>query len=126
MRLLLLLTAAVIAIVAGIAALQWSNKNIGASAPSVPSLASPSVDVSAIDVLVARDVIPVGSVITEDMVDKQPWPEDLLLDGFITGELKDAGVIGKIARAPIQAREPILLGKLADPNEPGFLAAALG
>lgn len=127
MRSLLLLTAAVIAVVAGIAALQWSNKNMGATAPAVPvSASAPNLAVSAVDVLVARNTITVGSVITEEMLDRQPWPEHLVLEGFITGDTKDSGVIGKIARATIQAREPIMMNKLADPDEAGFLAAELG
>jgi pilus assembly protein CpaB len=126
MRSLLLLTAAVIAVVTGVAALQWSNKQTGA-APSAPATATsaPAPDVSAVDVLVARETIPVGTVLTEEMLDKQPWPGQLLLEGFITGDPKESGVIGRIVRSPIQAREPVVLGKLADMDEAGFLAAAL-
>lgn len=126
MRSLLLLTAAVIAVVAGIAALQWSNNHMGATAPSAPVSVSSGPDVNAVDVLVARNSIAVGSVLTEDMLDRQPWPSNLVLEGFITGDAESASVIGKIARAGIQAREPVVMSKLADANEPGFLAATLG
>jgi pilus assembly protein CpaB len=59
------------------------------------------------------------------MVDKQPWPDHLVLEGFITGDVASSGVVGKIARAPVLAREPITLSKLADADQPGFLAYSL-
>ncbi len=123
MRSLLLLAAAIIAVVAGLAALQWSSKN-NADVPA-PAPVSTTHDVNASNVLVARQDIPVGTVITEEMLDKQPWPSHLVLEGFITGEPKDSGIIGKIARAPIQAREPIVLNRLASADQPGFLASVL-
>ena len=127
MRSLLLLTAAVIAVVTGIAALQWSNKQAGTT-PSAPApvASAPGPDVTAVDVLVAREAIPVGSVLTEEMLDKQPWPGQLVLEGFITGNATDAGIVGKIVRSPIQAREPVVMSKLANMDDAGFLAATLG
>jgi pilus assembly protein CpaB len=126
MRSLLLLMAAVIAVVAGIAVLQWSNKQMTPDVTvAAQSVAAPKPDVSVVDVLVAREAIPVGTVLTQEMLDKQPWPGQLVLEGFITGDTASADVIGKVVRSPIQAREPVVHSKLGGMDEPGFLAAAL-
>jgi pilus assembly protein CpaB len=124
MRLVLLLTAAIVSVIAGIMALQWSNKNMGPTTPAT-TIISNAPDVSATDVIVAREPIPVGTVITEEMLEKQPWPQHLILEGFITGDIKNAAIVGKVSKADIQAREPIIQSKIIDPEAPGFLAASI-
>jgi pilus assembly protein CpaB len=125
MRFILLLIAAVVAVVAGVVALQWSNKNAPAPTASVASAPAEGQPVNAVEILVARDDIPIGTVIEESMVDKQPWPEHLLLEGFVVSGTADANVAGKVARVAFQAREPFSASKLANPNDPSFLAAQL-
>lgn len=125
MRFILLLVAAVIAVVAGIAALQLSGKNAAPVEQAVNAAQQTNPSIATVDVLVARTAIPIGSVIDETMIDKQPWPENLLLEGFVVSGSKDASLVGKVARSAIQAREPFTLSKLANPNDPSFLAATL-
>ena len=118
MRFLLLFVAAVIAVFAGMAALQLSSKK-----PDVVPEHAQSV--ATVNVMVARTSIPAGSVITSAMLDSQPWPENLALKQFIISGTPDADLIGKVARTPFQEREPIIASKLAGTNEAGFLAAGL-
>lgn len=126
MRFVLLLVTAVIAVVAGVAALKLSSKNNPAAiSASAPSAADPNSSVSTVEVLVARESIPVGTVIDDSMIEKQPWPSHLVLDGFITSTSKDASLAGKVTRASFQTREPFMRSKIANPNDPSFLAAAL-
>lgn len=123
MRFVLLLIAAVVAVAAGVAALQLSGKKEAAPQPAAAAprqAASPGV--STVEVLVAKEAIPVGTVLEDGMVDRQPWPEHLVLEGFVTA---DAKVAGRVARTGFQAREPLMNNKLANPNDPSFLAAAL-
>jgi pilus assembly protein CpaB len=127
MRFVLLLIAGVIAVVAAVAVLQMSGKN-----PQIPQIASApaaqnsSNNVATVEVLVAREAVPVGTTLTEAMVDKQPWPAHLVLEGFITTESKEgANIVGHVARMPFQSREPFMRSKLANPNDPSFLAANL-
>src|SRR3954471_22194706 len=120
MRFVLLLVAAVIAIVAGIAALQFSGKNAPMPGQSAPVAVSQNPSVSTVEVLVAKAPIPVGTTIDESMVDRQPWPENLVLDGFIVSGGKNANIIGKVARSAFQEREPFMADKLANPNDPSF------
>lgn len=124
MRLLLLLLAAVVAVFAGVAALQLSTPP--ATPPAVVTAAAPSPgQVTTVDVLVARRAIPVGTVIEPSMFDKQPWPEHLVLEGFIVSGTPNANIVGKVARSAFLAREPLIVSKLASPDESGFLAASL-
>lgn len=83
-------------------------------------------EVPTVDVVVARQAIPVGSKIKAEMLDKQPWPSHLVLPGFVVSDgKKDNDITGLVARAPFQSREPLIRTKLANPNDPSFLAAAL-
>lgn len=124
MRLVLLIVAAAIALIAGAIALRWSSNN----APTPPQAVveqKPELRTTTVDVLVAREEIPLGTVITEDLVDRQPWPEHLVLEGFIINGSQNADIIGKVARTGFLAREPFIANKLANPNDPSFLAATL-
>ncbi len=130
MRFLLLLVAAVVAIFAGVAALQLSGAqhaadNAPVTGTNTMQQSANSANVLTVDVLVARQPIPAGTEITAAMIDRQPWPENLVLDGFIVGNGPDANVIGKVTRATLQAREPLIASKLAAPGDSGFLAASL-
>ena len=121
MRLLLLLAAAVVAVFAGVAALQLSNK----PAAPAPAVVEQPQTVSTVDVLVAREPISLGTVIKQEMLDVQPWPENLVLKGFIINGGTDANIVGKVARSAFNAREPIMSSQLASTDEAGFLAATL-
>jgi pilus assembly protein CpaB len=122
MRFLLLLIAAVIAIFAGVAALQLSSPPVAENG-AVPGQPVAAPNVATVDIIVARGPIPAGTEITADMIDKQPWPENLVLEGFIPSA--GADVIGKVTRSSFQPREPLIASKLANVNDSGFLAAKL-
>lgn len=82
-------------------------------------------EVPTVDILVARQEIPVGTVINEGMLDRQPWPSHLVLEDFIVSDGQDKNVIGMVARSPFHVREPVIKSKLANPSDPSFLAAGL-
>lgn len=99
------------------------------AAPSNPqatatATASAPNQVNTVEVLVARQPIEVGTIVDESMIDKQPWPEHLVADGFVTTTSR-TNLVGMVARSSIQAREPFLLSKLANPNDANFMAASL-
>ena len=81
--------------------------------------------IKTVSVYVAAQPIPVGSAITEQMLTMQPWPENLVLEGCMRTEGGAGKVVGMIARAPFQQQEPIIKSKLANPNDPNFLAGDL-
>jgi pilus assembly protein CpaB len=123
MRFVLLLVAAVVAVVAGVAALQYSSKNLN-NTPATVEQRVVSPGVNTVDVFVAKDPVAMGTVLEETMIDRQPWPEHLVLDGMVIAG-KDVSLVGKVARAPFASREPFMTSKLANPNDPSFLAAVL-
>lgn len=84
-------------------------------------------EVPKVDIMVARQPIEIGVPLTPELVDYQPWPEHLVLDDFIIRDEKgNIGLMQMVTRAPFQTREPIIRSKLANPDDPSFLAAALG
>lgn len=122
MRFIALLVAAVIAVVAAVAVLKMSSP----SSPTAQTQATNQApSISTIEILVAREAIDIGSVLEEIMIDRQPWPSHLLLDGFITAGSDDSNLVGKVARANFQKGEPITRNRIANPNDPSFLAANL-
>lgn len=123
---------------------------LGAGEPPPPPSNAPSTGqapaVNGVDIYIAAQAIPVGTTITKDMVAIQKWPEHLMLDGFIRADGPGgvdgavakvagaaptpqggdvAGVVGAVARSAFQPQEPILRTKLANPNDPSFLAGSL-
>ena len=76
-------------------------------------------------VYVAKKEIPIGSVIEQGMIDKQTWPQHLVGKGFVVAGDKAPTIIGMVARSHFQPREVIIRSKLANPEDPSFLAATL-
>lgn len=78
-------------------------------------------------VLVAAKPLPLGTIITADMLVFQPWPKDMVEKAYLLkGETDPAKLVGKVVRHTIMAGQPIAQGVLIGPGENGFLAAALG
>ena len=116
-----LIAAVVVAALAAIIVLRMSNDT--QPAPAVG--ASPAAEqIKTAPVYVAAKAIPVGATITADMVVSQPWPEQLILNGFVAADGK-TNLVGMIARSPFQQNEPVILSKLANPNDPNFISGDL-
>ncbi len=115
---------AVVALVAAVIAFRYTDT----PAPTTTvqgEVVSREINVKTADVLMARTNIPVGTIITSSMIEKQPWPENLIMESFVTGDQGGQEIVGKVARSPLSAHEPFMKSKLANPNDPGFLAAGL-
>lgn len=119
MRFIVLGVIVIFALVAGYASLQLAGQ-----APQQEVIPAQQT-VNVVDVLVAKQPIPIGTVLNEDLVDKQPWPQHLLLEGFVVSGTPEANITGMVARSDLQAREPLIISKLGNPNDASFLAAAL-
>gem|GEM_PF-1018620 len=78
------------------------------------------------NVLVAARPIQPGTLITDDMLEIQPWPEHLVVDGdngfAVAGE---DSVSGMISRGNFQPQEPIVKSKLVNKDDPNFIAGSL-
>lgn len=126
MRFVILIVIITAAVGVGLAML-WVAGN-QQPAPVQPAALAPApgnAQVATVDVLVARQDIPVGTQLTETLVDRQPWPRNLVLDGFLTADAATK-TVGMITRADFKAREPLIASKLSSPSDASFLAGALG
>lgn len=117
-----LIAAILFAAVAAVVVLRMSasEQEVVTTTSTIPA----AQEVKSASIYVASQPIPIGATIRQEMVTQQPWPEHLLLDGFIRA---DAGtnIVGMVARAAFQVQEPLLSTKLANPNDPNFIAGAL-
>jgi pilus assembly protein CpaB len=78
------------------------------------------------EVLVAARPLPLGTIVTADMLVFQPWPKDMVEKAYyLKGEADPATMVGKVVRHTIVAGQPVAQGALVGPGESGFLAAAL-
>jgi Flp pilus assembly protein CpaB len=77
------------------------------------------------DVYVARREIKVGDMIQQDMLDRQPWPKHLIGPGFVVADNNAPKLIGMVARNPFAPGEVLLDTKLANPQDPSFVAASI-
>ncbi len=121
-KIALLVGALVIAAITAVMA-----KNIFSSAP-VTTASATQTTVTGPEVLVATQPLPVGTIISPTSFRYQPWPKDLVEQAYyIRGDGVDpAKLTGAVVRYAITAGQPITQGALVQPEDRGFLAAALG
>jgi pilus assembly protein CpaB len=112
-----------IALCAGGIAAYLASGSDNKSAPAVPVVQLPTVEV-----LVAKADIGLGQTLTSGDVVWQTWPASTASSNFIRrNDRADAinQIAGSIARAGFIAGEPIREAKLVNPNGSGFMAAIL-
>lgn len=122
MRLFMIFFALVVAVASGLAFWLMNSPDGGSVVADVPEVQQ--VEVPEVSVIVARRDIPVGHRITEEDLDQQTWPQSLALPEFVLAGGQDQ-LIDRIARTPFKERQPIMTSFVANPNDPGFLAAQL-
>ncbi len=98
----------------------------GSSAPEARAAATG--EIVGPKVLVATRALPVGTILTADALRFQPWPEDLVKpDQYYTeGQSQISNLASSVVRVAVTAGAPVTKGALVDPQDRGFLAAALG
>lgn len=85
-------------------------------------------EVARTEVLVVASDVPMGGIISPGALKWTAWPEKLLSPAMITREaMPDAleKFANKRARAPLFRGEPLVMNKVIDPKEGGFLSALL-
>lgn len=124
MRLVGLIIALVLALGAGVVAFKLFGAKDQAPTQVVVKTEGQQ-DFETVNVLIASRPIAIGEVIDAEMLDSQPWPKHLVLEDFITSPDATQQVVKMVARSAFQQGEPIVLNRLSNPNDPGFLAANL-
>lgn len=78
-------------------------------------------------VLVANRSLPIGTIITPESVNFQPWPSELVDNAYFLKEnTNPENLLGTVVRHNLTAGQPVTQGSLVRPGDRGFLAAALG
>lgn len=122
MRLFIIFIALVIAVAAGVGF--WLVNQEPENEGVIGSTEATEIVVAETTVLTARQDIPVGKKIDENDIDRQQWPAHLVHPDFIT-EGNESQLIDKVARTNFKQGQPLVGSFLANPNDPGFLAAQL-
>jgi Flp pilus assembly protein CpaB len=124
MRLFMIFIALVIALAAGIAFWLVNSQSepepVVVTTPAEPS--APVVQEQTI--LIARQDIPVGKILDANDIDRQVWPQHLVIEDFIP-DGNDGQVVDKVARTAFKKGQPLIASYLANKDDPGFLAAQL-
>jgi pilus assembly protein CpaB len=81
---------------------------------------------SKVEVLVAKDALPAGTLLKPDMLHWQAWPEDGANPAYILkGKRKAEDLTGAVIRQGVAAGQPLTDGIVVMPGDSGFLAAVL-
>lgn len=113
-------------LIAGVTAM-FARSMFAADGQPVRQAQAAPIVISGPQVLVARRALPVGTILSADIVAFQPWPKDMVDSAYF---VKDQGVDlskipGQVVRIEIAAGQPVPQGALVAPTDRGFLAAAL-
>lgn len=124
MRLFIIFIALVIALAAGVGFWLVSQDDASQTTIVQDPGDAPAVAVEEQSILVARQDIPVGKTLDENDIDRQVWPAHLVHPDFaLDGE--DATIVNRVTRTAFKQGQPLMRSFLANPNDPGFLAAQL-
>ena len=78
------------------------------------------------EVMVAKQNLPTGTLLTAAFLEWRPWPEKGIVPTYlVNGKAKIEDLVGSVVRSGIVAGEPIVMARIAKPGDRGFLAAVL-
>ncbi len=127
MRLLFIFIALAVAVAIGLVAYQILPKKEPETSTSI--IQQPTVEVRESPkgrVFVARQDIPIGSIVKRPMLDIVDYQQNLILPDMATVEDPGTSPIdGMVSRSPVIKGEVIMKNKFANPKDPSFLAAAM-
>lgn len=102
-----------------------SQAPVVASQPQVAAPAAPQIEVKKI--LVAAQNLPAGTLVRENHIKWQEWPEsDTLEEQYVVEDARPMeDFLGTVVRNGLSAGEPITDSRMVKPGQQGFLAAVL-
>jgi pilus assembly protein CpaB len=101
-------------------------RNMFSEGDAVIASANAAPEAVGVEVMVAAKALPLGTILTAEMLVFQPWPKDMVEQAyFLKGTTDPATLVGKVVRHTIMAGQPVPQSALVGPGESGFLAAAL-
>ena len=124
-RIVFLLLAVIVAGTTAFLARAWLQSERAAMAAQMGGQRQVSAK-SAVQVLVARNVLRTGQIIKPDDLRWQPWPAGALPPTYIIeGKRSIADVAGAVVRSQFHVGAPIVETEIVMPGSRGFLAAVL-
>lgn len=112
-------------LIAGIAGLLARNLLMQSAQPAQAAYA-PEPKESSTKVLVAARALPTGTIIENEHLTWQAWPDDGVTDAYFVGNTgQESEAVGKVVRHSVLAGQPVARTALVGPGERGFLAAVL-
>ena len=122
-KVILIVVAMIVALGAafGVNTLMRGSATQEAKAAAAPVAVGPKV-------MVATRPLPVGTILTQDALRFQPWPEGLVKPDqyYLESGSNIEALVGSVVRVAITPGSPVTKGALVNPGDRGFLAAALG
>ncbi len=120
-NIILILVAVAITAGTGLVARSW----ISSQRPP-PVAAAPPPQVNKTFVLVADKDLPAGTLIKENLLTWQSWPDEKPHPSYLIKNKDDETLlVGSVVRRGISAGQPITVGRIIKSGERGFLAAVL-
>ncbi len=120
-NIILILVAVAITAGTGLVARSWISSQ---RPPSVA--AAPPSPVKKTFILVADKDLPAGTLIKENLLTWQSWPDEMPHPSYLIKNKDDETLlVGSVVRRGIAAGQPITVGRIIKSGERGFLAAVL-
>jgi Flp pilus assembly protein CpaB len=121
---ILIVIAILLVVVLAVVAFIFKDQLIAQINPqSAPPPTNSAPQVETIDIVILVQPVPLGGVITKDMVTLFPYPKDKAPEGFFYRNVND--VIGKRARLPLQASIALTTGLLSDSAVGSYMGAQI-
>lgn len=121
-----LIALVLVAFVAAGGAAMAANSWLSAQRAALAAAQTKTVRADHTRILVAKNALPAGTLIKEDMLQWQAWPDDGVSSTYLVeGKAQAKTLAGTVVRAGLAAGEPLTEARVVKPGDRGFLAAVL-
>jgi len=120
---ILIIIAVVLVVILGVVAFLFRDPLMAQFNPPAPAQTVTAPAVETVDIVILVQPVPMGGIITKDMVTLFPYPKDKAPEGFFYKDVNE--VIGKRARLPLQASIALTTGLLSDVSVGSFVSAQI-
>lgn len=120
---ILIVVAVILVVILAVVAFLFRDQLMAQFNPPAPVQTVTAPAVETVDIVILVQPVPMGGIITKDMVTLFPYPKDKAPEGFFYQDVNQ--VIGKRARLPLQASIALTTGLLSDAPIGSFVSAQI-
>jgi Flp pilus assembly protein CpaB len=120
---ILIVVAVILVVILGVVAFLFRDQLMAQFNPPAPAQTLVAPAVETVDIVILVQPVPMGGIITKDMVTLFPYPKEKAPEGFFYKDVNE--VIGKRARLPLQASIALTTGLLSDVSIGSFVSAQI-